>query len=166
MTPVASHFVDTSPQQHPAQRRAKPLPLSTPWLPEARAARHLQIVDPAADVFAVVRRRSGFTEADLRGRDRHKRISLFRHVAAWLMRELTLSSPEVGRALGDRDHTTILSSWSNIDSWRLLQPRDYAINIRALTDAMLADLGLLDGGPLPPETLPAIPDLLPAQEAK
>lgn len=39
-----------------------------------------------------------------------------RHVAMWLARDMTtLSYPQIGRAFGDRDHTTIMNAARRID---------------------------------------------------
>jgi len=47
---------------------------------------------------------------DILGPDRPKTIVLARHAAWWAAQELTLrSSVEIGRAYGDRDHTTVLA---------------------------------------------------------
>ncbi len=48
---------------------------------------------------------------DLKSKDRKKNIALPRHVAIYLCREYTNNSlPEIGRAFGGRDHTTIMHS--------------------------------------------------------
>lgn len=155
MTAVASLFVDTSPQEPP---RAKRLPrVGAANTESERAARYLQTIDPAADVLSAVTRRSGLCNADLLGKDRHDRTALFRHAAAWLMRAYGLSFPEIGRELR-RDHTTIMSGVRRLDARREKDPY-----VRAMTDELLIELGLLEtSGPRPPTTLPTIPDLLPA----
>ncbi len=61
-----------------------------------------QIVAAVAEHFAV-------PVADVLGRRRSRDIALARQVAMYLVRELTsLSLPQIGRAVGDRDHTTVL----------------------------------------------------------
>lgn len=61
-----------------------------------------QIVSAVSEHFAV-------PVADLLGRRRSRDIALARQVAMYLVRELTpLSLPQIGRAVGDRDHTTVL----------------------------------------------------------
>lgn len=152
MTTVASLFVDTSPQEPvTVVRRLKPSLVSTE---EHRAVRYLQTVDPVARVFDAITRRSGVTKAELCRRDQHRRVSLYRNVAAWLMREYGLSFPEIGREL-NRDHTTAMSSVRRVDGFRRKVPK-----IRLLTDELLTDLELLDVAPMPTAgALPAIPDL-------
>ncbi len=55
--------------------------------------------------------------ADMKSKSRKKTITIPRHVAAYLCREYTTSSlPEIGRAFGGRDHTTVLHSCEKIKS--------------------------------------------------
>lgn len=57
----------------------------------------------------------GVSVEDLRGKRRHRTMILPRHVAMFLARELTDASlPEIGRAFGGRDHTTILHALGKI----------------------------------------------------
>ena len=52
---------------------------------------------------------------DLEGSSRKKEISQARHIAIYLARELTPHSfPAIGRAFGNRDHTTIMHSYLKI----------------------------------------------------
>lgn len=61
-----------------------------------------KIVRAVADHF-------GIEEDQILGRDRTRQIALPRQVAMYLIREETESSlPEIGKALGGRDHTTVL----------------------------------------------------------
>lgn len=54
--------------------------------------------------------------ADLLGKDRQRQVVFARQVAMALCRSmLTMSLPEIGRAFGGRDHTTVLSSVRKID---------------------------------------------------
>jgi chromosomal replication initiation ATPase DnaA len=92
-----------------------------------------QVVDAVSEVYQV-------TAADLKGRDRHRSIAEARNVAAWFAYKLTpLSYPEVGRALGGRDHTTIMTVTKSIE--RRLQ-KDQVL--RGAAERVLA---LLDGEP-------------------
>lgn len=65
---------------------------------------------PVSRSLSAVARHFGVTFAELLGRDRHSRIANARHVVAWLLRQHGLSYPEIGRALGGRDHTTAMNS--------------------------------------------------------
>ncbi len=67
--------------------------------------RHLEpeaIISAVADYFAI-------SVEDVMGRRRSRDIALTRQVAMYLIRDLTsLSLPQIGRAIGNRDHTTVL----------------------------------------------------------
>ena len=64
----------------------------------------------------------GLTRQELLSRDRSRRVAWPRHVAAYLCRKLTASSlPEIGDALGGRNHTSILRA------------------VRSVSDRMAAD---------------------------
>ena len=106
MRPIASHFVDTSPrEEEPSGVHAKPVARPGALLEHLTGA-----PAPVAKVLAAVARKFGVTFDELRSRDRHRRITNARHVAAWLLREQGLSLNEIGEALGGRDHSTILSA--------------------------------------------------------
>ncbi|MBF0169553.1 MAG: chromosomal replication initiator protein DnaA [Nitrospinae bacterium] len=67
-----------------------------------------QIQKVVCDVFKV-------KLADMKSKSRKKTITIPRHVAAYLCREYTTASlPEIGRAFGGRDHTTVLHSCEKI----------------------------------------------------
>jgi chromosomal replication initiator protein len=68
------------------------------------------ILDAAADYF-------GLTVAELTGRGRSARIALQRQIVMYIMREETDASlPQVGQALGGRDHTTIMHGCEKVAS--------------------------------------------------
>lgn len=53
--------------------------------------------------------------AEIEGKSRKKEIARARHIAVYLARELTDSSfPVLGKKFGDRDHSTIMHSYSKI----------------------------------------------------
>jgi len=69
----------------------------------------------------------GTTVIDLKGKKRNKEIVVPRQIAMYLSRELTQDSlPQIGRAFGGKDHTTVMHSTEKID-------------IAIENDAMLAD---------------------------
>lgn len=71
-------------------------------LPRQRKLRPDQIIHTVADSFGISRDR-------LLGRDRTRQIALPRQIAMYLMREeANISLPQIGEALGGRDHTTIM----------------------------------------------------------
>ena len=56
-------------------------------------------------------------ETTLRGTQRTKEVADARHVANYLIRRLTnLSTPDIGKEFGGRDHTTVLNSINKIES--------------------------------------------------
>lgn len=92
------HFV-CPPSEQP---RAKTLPLG--GLPEIGA------------IAQLVAARFGVRLADVFSRDRHKQVTLVRHVTWWIARRVTLASfPELGRAMGNRDHTTVMAACRRVD---------------------------------------------------
>jgi hypothetical protein len=90
-----------------------------------------------AQIIKLVCQSFNVPRIDLISERRTAKIVLPRMVACWLMRyHTTMSLPQIGRRLGGRDHTTILSAVRKID--RLLaQGRD---DIRAAIDAILAQM--------------------------
>jgi chromosomal replication initiator protein len=69
-----------------------------------------EIVDATARVFEV-------SPQVLLARDRRPEVAKARHIAMYLARVLTTHSlPEIGRALGGRNHTTVLHAVNRIDS--------------------------------------------------
>lgn len=59
-------------------------------------------------VIAVTAAHYGLTVDDITGRDRGALVAAARAVAAWVLHEAGRSYPEIGRALGGRDHSTAL----------------------------------------------------------
>ena len=71
-------------------------------LPQRRDLTTQQVVALVADKFKV-------TVDQLIGRDRSREIALPRQVAMYLLRrEVNVSLPQIGEALGGRDHTTVM----------------------------------------------------------
>lgn len=61
---------------------------------------------------------------DLTSKDRHKSVAFARHVAMYLCKQrLKCSFPELGRAFGNRDHTTVMSAVRKIESQRDADPQ-------------------------------------------
>lgn len=61
---------------------------------------------------------------DMLSKDRHKSVAFARQVAMYLCRQRLRSSfPELGRAFGDRDHTTVMSAVRRVESLRGTDPR-------------------------------------------
>ncbi len=77
---------------------------------------------------------------DLSSKDRHKTIALARHVAMYLCKQrLRASYPEIGRAFGNRDHTTVMSGVRKVDALRTSDPE-----VRAHLEVIDRKLGCLD----------------------
>jgi chromosomal replication initiator protein len=71
---------------------------------------------------------------DLKGEDRHQSVALARHVAIYLCKEHTGASyPELGRAFGNRDHTTAMAAHRKIRGLRETDPR-FALRLAALEE--------------------------------
>ena len=71
-------------------------------LPRQRQLQPDHIIHIVADSF-------GISEENILGRDRSRQIALPRQVAMYLLREeAKISLPQIGEALGGRDHTTVM----------------------------------------------------------
>jgi chromosomal replication initiator protein len=69
---------------------------------------------------------------DLTSKDRHKSVAFARHVAMYLCKQrLKCSFPEIGRAFGNRDHTTVMSAVRKIQ-----EQRDHDPEVRAHIEAL------------------------------
>ena len=70
-------------------------------------------------VIEVVATYHGMRAKDLMGPSRQRQVTRARHIAMFLARtHLQMSLPELGRAFGGRDHTTVLASVAKIDGLR------------------------------------------------
>jgi chromosomal replication initiator protein len=70
--------------------------------------------------------------SDLSSKARHKTVAFARHVAMYLCKQrIKCSFPELGRAFGGRDHTTVLSAVRKIEGQREDDP-----NVRAHLEAI------------------------------
>lgn len=64
----------------------------------------------AQDVVAEVALRHDMTPKDLKGESRQKKYVLARREAAYIMkRDLNMSLTQIGRALGNKDHTSVIN---------------------------------------------------------
>ncbi len=68
---------------------------------------------PVKDIIAAVARRRCIRVSDITGHSRSRAICEVRHEAMCEVRRLRpdLSSPQVGKLFGNRDHTTVLHAW-------------------------------------------------------
>jgi chromosomal replication initiator protein len=77
---------------------------------------------------------------DLLSKDRHKSVAFARHVAMYLCKSrLKCSFPELGRAFGNRDHTTVMSAVRKIESQKDRDPE-----VRAHLEAIERKLATAD----------------------
>ncbi len=77
--------------------------------------------------------------SDLVSKDRHKSVAFARHVAMYLCKQrLKCSFPELGRAFGNRDHTTVMSAVRKIEAQRDTDPEVRA-HLEALERKLAAD---------------------------
>jgi chromosomal replication initiator protein len=64
------------------------------------------------------------SNSELLSKDRHKSVAFARHVAMYLCRQrLGSSFPELGRAFGNRDHTTVMSAVRRVEALRAKDPQ-------------------------------------------
>jgi chromosomal replication initiator protein len=64
------------------------------------------------------------SNAELLSKDRHKSVAFARQVAMYLCRQrLKCSFPELGRAFGNRDHTTVMSAVRRVEALRQVDPQ-------------------------------------------
>lgn len=92
----------------------------TPSLAEEVLSKHFgESAPPVVDaqkVLQVVSRKFNVELTDLKGKCRSKDIVVPRQVAMYLMRELTdYSLPAIGKAIGGKDHTTVMHSCKRIE---------------------------------------------------
>jgi chromosomal replication initiator protein len=90
--------------------------------------------DPVAvsDIQKAVIAQYGIPVYDLKSRRRDRAAARPRQIAMYLCRHLTyLSLPEIGRAFGNRDHTTVMHAVKTVDGL-MASDRDLAVLIGAL----------------------------------
>ena len=84
----------------------------------------------AERILEDIAKRYDMTPEDIKGKKRTKEIASVRHIAIYVIREVTeLSLSSIGKLFGDRDHTTILSSIENIEAKKAEESAfEYEIN--------------------------------------
>lgn len=68
----------------------------------------MQTLIRTPDIVRAVARAAGVSASDIRGQRRTRDLVRLRWAVAWLARARGVSYPQIGRALGGRDHTTII----------------------------------------------------------
>jgi chromosomal replication initiator protein len=92
------------------------------------------------DIQRIVCHHFKLRTSDLLSKDRHKSIAFARHVAMYLCKQrLKCSFPELGRAFGNRDHTTVMSAVRKVEHLRTTDPE-----VRAHLEAIEKKLGTSD----------------------
>jgi len=77
-----------------------------------------------ADIQRAVCNHFRLSTAELLSKDRHKSVAFARQVAMYLCRQrLKCSYPELGRAFGNRDHTTAMSAVKRVEGLRSTDPQ-------------------------------------------
>ena len=90
----------------------------------ARVAPRRPDVMSVEDIQRLVCSHFRLTNADLLSKDRHKSVAFARQVAMYLCRQrLKCSFPELGRAFGNRDHTTVMSAVRRVEELRAKDPQ-------------------------------------------
>ncbi|MEZ4530845.1 MAG: chromosomal replication initiator protein DnaA [Thermomicrobiales bacterium] len=118
------------------QGRALTLQAAIDTLSDGRAtARKADITND--DVIATVADKCGVTSEAMKGRNRAQEIVMPRQIAMYLMREETGASlAEIGRALGGRDHTTVIHGIEKIEA-RLQEDPALRTRVIAIREALL-----------------------------
>ncbi len=82
----------------------------------ARVSSRSATVISVGDIQRVVCSHFRLSNAELLSKDRHKSVAFARQVAMYLCRQRLKSSfPELGRAFGNRDHTTVMSAVRKVE---------------------------------------------------
>lgn len=91
----------------------------TPGLVHEAMADHLKASAATSDTDAALQAVCGLfgvSRADITGNKRTRRVTLPRQWAMYLLRQVTpMSYPEIGRAMGDKNHTTVLSACRRVE---------------------------------------------------
>jgi chromosomal replication initiator protein len=105
---------------------------------EITAAAGLRANDTSVeDIQRIVCHHFKLRSAELVSKDRHKSVAFARHVAMYLCKHrLKCSFPELGRAFGNRDHTTVMSAVRKVDHLRSVDSE-----VRAHLEAIERKLG-------------------------
>jgi chromosomal replication initiator protein len=91
------------------------------------------------DIQRAVCNHFSFSNAELLSKDRHKSVAFARQVAMYLCRQrLKCSFPELGRAFGNRDHTTVMSACRRVESLRRQDPQVDA-HLQAIEHKLASD---------------------------
>ena len=89
-------------------------------------------------IFAAIERKYKVSKDDLIGKKRNKEITIPRHMAIYLIREITeMPTKKIGQIFGGKDHSTIISSCNKIKDLMISDPL-MSIDIEELTKEITA----------------------------
>jgi chromosomal replication initiator protein len=98
------------------------------------------------DIQRVVCHHFKLRSTDLLSKDRHKSVAFARHVAMYLCKQrLKCSFPELGRAFGNRDHTTVMSAVRKIEPFAPSIPRCARTSRPSSASSRIAIARIADG---------------------
>jgi hypothetical protein len=123
-----------------------PVKKAQPELPPfiRKYPKHSEIIQHVCKFFDI-------STVDILSDRRTQDLVLPRHIAVYLMKELTLSSlPVIGKRLGRRDHTTILHALRKIRD-RIASDESFAATVGLLRQQIMARLEKRNAAILPPE---------------
>ena len=84
-------------------------------------------------ILSAVEKKYNVTKDDLIGKKRNREIAVPRHIAIYLIREITeMPLKKIGKIFGDKDHATILSSYNKVKDMLMNDPL-MSIDIEDLT---------------------------------
>jgi len=99
-----------------------------------RRQEHMSVADIQRAVCGHFR----LSNAELLSKDRHKSVAFARQVAIYFCRQrLKCSYPELGRAFGNRDHTTAMNAVRRVESLRQTDPEVKA-HLEAIEERLAA----------------------------
>lgn len=83
-------------------------------------------------VFDMVEKAYGVTKAEIMSENRKKEIAYARHIATYLIKELTdMSYPKIAKLMGRKNHSTCISSFNLVDD-HLKNDASYAAEVNSL----------------------------------
>jgi chromosomal replication initiator protein len=104
----------------------------------AAVAPHRADLVSVEDIQRAVCSHFRLSNAELTSKDRHKSVAFARQVAMYLCRQrLRCSFPELGRAFGNRDHTTVISAVRRVEALRHKDPQVKA-HLEAIEQRLVA----------------------------
>ena len=105
----------------------------------AATAPRRAVVVSVDDIQRAVCTHFKLTQQELLSKDRHKSVAFARQVAMYLCRQrLKCSFPELGRAFGNRDHTTVMSAVRRVEE-RMQNDPQVTAHLKAIEERLAAN---------------------------